>query len=322
MPRVFTKVKLRISERSAFCCVERILFQDFRIDQEDRLITKSRMTFKLFQLTCGIFALTSAGLLTTAGRADTVVVTSGSPGNWAFDNRDENGVVITPTTGSYVNGPASPPLGTGSANLAVGDGTTGGDGASELRNTGFAGTLLSSLTALSYSTYVTANNGSQTPYLRLYLSNNDSIFFEPPYQQPSSGNPSLPDQGAVALNTWQTWDALSGGWWSNNTGNAGTGVLALSAYEGAGVTIVNGPGSLGGVNFGVGFASATDVFNGYVDNFTIGVDGVNTTFDFEAGPGVGAVPEPSTWAMMILGFAGIGFMAYRRKQNGTAFRID
>ncbi len=26
-----------------------------------------------------------------------------------------------------------------------------------------------------------------------------------------------------------------------------------------------------------------------------------------------SVPEPSTWAMMLLGFAGIGFMAYRRK---------
>jgi hypothetical protein len=26
-----------------------------------------------------------------------------------------------------------------------------------------------------------------------------------------------------------------------------------------------------------------------------------------------AVPEPSTWAMLILGFAGIGFMAYRRR---------
>jgi PEP-CTERM motif len=26
-----------------------------------------------------------------------------------------------------------------------------------------------------------------------------------------------------------------------------------------------------------------------------------------------AVPEPSTWAMMLLGFAGLGFMAYRRK---------
>ena len=31
--------------------------------------------------------------------------------------------------------------------------------------------------------------------------------------------------------------------------------------------------------------------------------------------GVDAVPEPSTWAMMILGFAGIGFMAYRRKSK-------
>jgi hypothetical protein len=28
-----------------------------------------------------------------------------------------------------------------------------------------------------------------------------------------------------------------------------------------------------------------------------------------------AVPEPSTWAMMLLGFAGIGFMTYRRKSK-------
>jgi hypothetical protein len=35
---------------------------------------------------------------------------------------------------------------------------------------------------------------------------------------------------------------------------------------------------------------------------------------------VGAVPEPSTWAMMLLGFAGIGFMAYRRKSK-PAFRL-
>jgi len=30
-----------------------------------------------------------------------------------------------------------------------------------------------------------------------------------------------------------------------------------------------------------------------------------------------AVPEPSTWAMMILGFAGIGFMAYRRRNQAA-----
>jgi hypothetical protein len=33
-----------------------------------------------------------------------------------------------------------------------------------------------------------------------------------------------------------------------------------------------------------------------------------------------AVPEPSTWAMMVLGFCGIGFMAYRRRDK-VNFRV-
>ncbi|WP_426442331.1 PEPxxWA-CTERM sorting domain-containing protein [Bradyrhizobium genosp. P] len=42
---------------------------------------------------------------------------------------------------------------------------------------------------------------------------------------------------------------------------------------------------------------------------------VNTGF---VGPGtVSNVPEPSTWAMLIIGFAGLGFMAYRRKSNAV-----
>jgi hypothetical protein len=40
-------------------------------------------------------------------------------------------------------------------------------------------------------------------------------------------------------------------------------------------------------------------------------------FGYEA---VTAVPEPSTWAMMMLGFAGVGFVAYRRKAK-PAFRL-
>jgi hypothetical protein len=31
-----------------------------------------------------------------------------------------------------------------------------------------------------------------------------------------------------------------------------------------------------------------------------------------------AVPEPSTWAMLILGFAAVGFMAYRRRNAPAA----
>jgi hypothetical protein len=34
-----------------------------------------------------------------------------------------------------------------------------------------------------------------------------------------------------------------------------------------------------------------------------------------------SVPEPSTWAMMLLGFAGLGFMAYRRKAKPALMAV-
>lgn len=34
---------------------------------------------------------------------------------------------------------------------------------------------------------------------------------------------------------------------------------------------------------------------------------------------VQAVPEPSTWAMMILGFCGLGVVAYRRRHRAPGF---
>ena len=36
------------------------------------------------------------------------------------------------------------------------------------------------------------------------------------------------------------------------------------------------------------------------------------------GAAVSAIPEPSTWAMMMLGFAGLGFLAYRRPRRRAA----
>jgi PEP-CTERM motif len=44
-------------------------------------------------------------------------------------------------------------------------------------------------------------------------------------------------------------------------------------------------------------------------------DANGTFHGFVADIPTASVPEPSTWAMMILGFAGIGFMAYRRKSK-------
>jgi len=257
-----------------------------------------------------VTVVAAGGFTPITSFATTIDVAPSSMGSWAFDNRDAGGTIGAEGTasGGMVTGPATPPLGTGSAHLATGNGTSGGDGSEELRNTGYVGMALSSITALSYSTYATAWNGQQLPFLVLYLSDGDRLWFEPTY--------SSPPQGPLALNTWQTWDAFAGGWYDDNgTGKPGiSNVVSFSAMEAAnpGATIVNQSGNgLGGIRLGVGFASAGDQFNAYVDNFTIN----NTTFNFDP---AAETPLPSTWLMLLSGFIGLSFFAFRGSRKGVA----
>jgi len=57
-----------------------------------------------------------------------------------------------------------------------------------------------------------------------------------------------------------------------------------------------------------------DLKVGYWDSFYGDNSGTQTLT-------IAAVPEPATWAMLVVGFAGIGFMAYRRKSSGQSFRL-
>ena len=59
--------------------------------------------------------------------------------------------------------------------------------------------------------------------------------------------------------------------------------------------------------------------SGFSFNRAVFSDGSNDSPAFEFAV-ASAVPEASTWAMMILGFMGVGFVAYRRKAP-TALRI-
>jgi hypothetical protein len=67
-------------------------------------------------------------------------------------------------------------------------------------------------------------------------------------------------------------------------------------------------GSLSIVPIVEGFPTFNSLVNGFVNS------GLTNEQPFT--PAVaGAVPEPSTWAMMLLGFCGLGFMGYRRKNK-------
>jgi PEP-CTERM motif len=58
--------------------------------------------------------------------------------------------------------------------------------------------------------------------------------------------------------------------------------------------------------------------DGYSAAFTGKLDGVEY-YNLQGGATVsGAVPEPSTWAMLLLGFAGLGYAGYRQAKTSAA----
>jgi hypothetical protein len=230
-------------------------------------------------------------------RRDDILITVDQDGEAGWQSR------VTAAGGSvtFEAGPAVPPIGNGSVCLFTG---TEGDQGAEMRLSTFDGTLLRDLTDLRYWTYDQINNGQQWPYiiLQIDLTNegnvDDLLFFEPGFQTPATGNPSLPDQGLPVLNTWQDWNALAGGWWSLNAlggltpGNSVGPIFQYNQAVGPSTARIVGSAAGGGIRVVHGFASPADVFQGCVDAFSIQTmaSGITTTFNFEplAGP-----PTPS-----------------------------
>ena len=282
-----------------------------------------------------LFVSVAGGILAMGNLAfaDTVVVSPIDMGNWSFVATDDSGNPCpTCGSGSMVYGPGTPLLGLGSANLQTE--LNDGQYASAIVSSALNGQYLSAITALSYSTYDTTNNGQQFPYLQLMVSwaggapvigssgPDDILTFEPPYQTPATnggttavGNITLPNEGATVMTQWQTWDALNGGWYDalgtdgSFGGSGGLVTLAqLAAALPAGATITADWNGNGGTELLVGYGSLGENFDGNVDNVTIGISGVSTTYDFEP------VPEPGTFVL----FAGAGLIAAvysRRKLN-------
>lgn len=183
----------------------------------------------------------------------------------------------------FVPGPGTPPNGSGSVQLATG---ANGDGAAQLRQSQYNLVPLADITSLSYNTYISAfGSGGQAPYLVLNInfgtgtSVDELLFFEPVYQDGTYSGDPVPNQGSPVLNTWQTWDALRGGW---HTGG-GPPLITLAHYITLhpNARIINSPTG-GGLRIVAGLGAPDwNNFVGNVSSLTVGVNGVNTTYAFQ-----------------------------------------
>ncbi|RYY06004.1 MAG: PEP-CTERM sorting domain-containing protein [Alphaproteobacteria bacterium] len=74
--------------------------------------------------------------------------------------------------------------------------------------------------------------------------------------------------------------------------------------------------TVSGFSVGVG-SSASAGYHAFADNVTYSTTTGSTTYNFDVASGMGAVPEPATWTLMLVGFGGIGFAMRRRKSKIT-----
>jgi hypothetical protein len=182
----------------------------------------------------------------------------------------------------YAMGPGTPPLGSGSVHFQL---PASPDGGAVGQATGaYNGTRLADFTVLTYSTY--QNTSPQAIALQFNVDYDDTdastvwqgrLVFEPL------------TAGTVMTGTWQSWNAMSGTWWSTGTPVVGGSPVAaacpqaapcpwatiLSTYPDAAVHSTLGSVLL---KAGSGWPAGWD---GHADALRIATAASDVTYDFE-----------------------------------------
>jgi hypothetical protein len=200
----------------------------------------------------------------------------------------------------------------GAANAAIVDNGTFSSGLTGWTQTGSGTTPGIGITVVTTGGTNTTDYGDNVPN---YNGTTNAAFFVD-----DNANESLFQ--SVSLTGGVTYN-LNFGLFATQSGAANPFDFSLTSSVGAIFSTINTNGTVLPVG----------QWNGYSYTFTAPTTTSYTLdFNFISGPtpakdvlladvGISAVPEPSTWAMMILGFFGVGFMAYRRKQNGPTLRV-
>jgi hypothetical protein len=233
---------------------------------------------KLFQFGVAFLLALTLLLPATSGYAatNTIQITPTST-DWSFvdDNK------VTGWTTGFESGPGTAPLGTGSVYI-------------ELSSTGagivfgtqkYQGTLLSSITDLSYSTYT-----NLSPVAMAFQINYDPdvttiesstwygrLIYEPYFN------------GTVTNETWQTWDMINGGngkWWASGSGNSVVDEACPQSAPCTWTALITAFPNIGIRNDALSFiqfkaGSTWNGFAGNADNLSIGIGGNTDIYDFE-----------------------------------------
>ncbi len=219
-----------------------------------------------------------------------------NPNAWFIYNDETNG--IDNALGSLVNGPGTPPIGTGSAQISV-----TGTQRRNLATYQFSGTPLAAISSLRYSTYnPSAGNGgsaNRAGYLQFNVDFNGSDTWQRRLGYVPNQN------GTVIQDTWQEWDAINGGnamWfysgptWPAGIGEPGTTPgttlkswnTILSTYPGVRMRVTD---SFFGIRVGEPYA---DGYTENLDAIKITTPSISKHFNFDVLPSITYVDDDWT----------------------------
>ena len=174
------------------------------------------------------------------------------------------------------------------------------------------------VTAVINATLNAGGNYDATSITGTVLNNNTSTTYN--IGLSAGANGILPAGGGPGLDGFFNWDNVI-------TATSGNGPFGLTS----GGILFSSDAPIGGPGGGTSYPSPTEfsIWNNVgffgpqaivLGTTALDPSNVNTAFAGTLSI-TAAVPEPSTWAMMVLGFCGLGFMAYRRKQSGSQLRL-
>ncbi len=125
---------------------------------------------------------------------------------------------------------------------------------------------------------------------------------------------TTPTPGSASLSTVPLGTQYVGLYWSSidvyNT---------LTITDSGGTTVIN-TANYAALTPGGTVSSYVNIFDSLVIT-GISFSSTNKAFEFDNLTLAGAVPEASTWAMMILGFLGLGFFGYRKSSRDSGSRL-